>query len=169
MMTSREARASASNFIRAADAVAPGDRAGGCSDGAAWAEAFKSGLKSQIRERASRSRQTRRLGCPAAGSPTTRADAPVGWGGRAYLTWRRRLRLVQSSSAPAVVVVTPPTAAVVVVTPAAVLVVVTPAGQVGSGSGCECLVRLFSVGSVQCARAMISSVEPSSVGASIRT
>ncbi len=44
----------------------------------------------------------------------------------------------------------PPTAEVVEVAPTTVLlVVVTPAGQVGSGSGGECLVRLFSVGSVQ--------------------
>src|SRR5215208_1301954 len=117
---------------------------------------------------------------------------PGGAGRDGYLAWRR-LRLAQTSSAPkatiaaptstvgaelvpvkgscppAVVVVAPPTPEVVVVAPATVLVVVTLAGQVGSGSGCECLVRLFSVGSVQCARAMISGVEPSSVGASIRT
>src|SRR5215213_1699424 len=192
MMTSREARASASNFIRAADAVAPGDRAGGRSDGAAWAEAFKSGLKSQIRERTSRSRRTRRLGLPSGGFAGSCGCPGGGTGQEGYLAWRR-LRLAQSSSAPkatsapptrtvgaelvpvkgscppAVVVVAPPTAEVVEVAPATVLVVVTPAGQGGSGSGCECLVRLFSVGSVQCARAMISSVEPSSVGASIRT
>src|SRR5215211_3597940 len=168
-----------------------GDRAGGTLGWCSLGGGFQIRSKESNQGANVASRRTRRLGLPSGGFAGS-CGTPR-WGREGYLAWRRP-RLAQTSSAPkatitpptrtvgpelvpvkgscpppAVVVVAPPTAEVVVVAPATVLVVVTLAGQVGSGSGCECLVRLFSVGSVQCARAMISSVEPSSVGASIRT